>query len=91
MNVIGEIFKILGTNANHVATTMGITRMTVYDWIHGRRKVPKGRVTHLSEILQVPQSLLTKESELNKSEKLLLLGVYAKSILGEDVSVELKN
>lgn len=84
MNAIEEVFKILGTNANSVAKEMGITRHTIYDWINGRRAIPKDRVSHLSELLQVPQYLLTKEDKLDRSDKLLLLEIYSKSILGED-------
>ncbi|KEK23895.1 helix-turn-helix domain-containing protein [Bacillus gaemokensis] len=90
MGVIGEIFEILGTNANNISLAIGVTRHTVYDWMKGRRKIPSERVKQLSELLKVPHYLFEKEGELDRSEKLLLLEVYATSILGEEASVRLK-
>ncbi|MED3976130.1 hypothetical protein P4639_22290 [Priestia megaterium] len=86
MNAISEVFDIVGTNASQVATMLGVTRSTVYDWIGEKRRIPHDRLYQLEDLLKVPRHFFLKK-ELNKIDKIELLKIYASSVLGEEVSI----
>jgi len=52
VTIIGleEILKVFNFNANQIAKEIGVSRQTVYDWLKGKRKIPKERIDQLAEI-----------------------------------------
>lgn len=89
MNAISEVFDIVGTNARQVATMLGVTGSTVYDWISEKRKIPHDRLYQMEDLLKVPRHFFLKK-ELSKIDKMVLLQIYASSVLGEEVVISTK-
>lgn len=52
VNIIGleKIIEVYGTNANQLATKLGVKRFTIYDWLKVRRKIPQKRLDQLSKL-----------------------------------------
>lgn len=63
------LINIYGLKNKDIANTLGISPVTVHDWIKGKRKIPLARIEELSNIFEnIPkeyfQKELTKEDEL---------------------------
>lgn len=52
IDIIGleKVINVFNFNANQIAKKIGVSRQTVYEWIKGKRKIPKDRLEQLSEI-----------------------------------------
>ncbi|WP_197246392.1 helix-turn-helix domain-containing protein [Cytobacillus firmus] len=59
-----KLAKTFGLSVNQIAQDLGIGRQTVYDWLKGKRKIPKERIEQLSKIPEfsnVNKDLFQKE------------------------------
>ncbi|MCZ0870911.1 helix-turn-helix domain-containing protein [Peribacillus sp. AS_2] len=45
-----KAINVFNLNANQIAQKIGVSRQTVYDWLKGKRKIPKERIDQLTEI-----------------------------------------
>ncbi|PEC39829.1 hypothetical protein COF54_24630 [Bacillus toyonensis] len=66
VTIIGleKILKIYSFNANQIAKEIGVSRQTVYDWLKGKRKIPKERIDQLIKIPEfshIDKNLFQKE------------------------------
>ncbi|WP_404323940.1 helix-turn-helix domain-containing protein [Cytobacillus firmus] len=66
ITIIGleKLAKTFGLSVNQIAQELGIGRQTVYDWLKGKRKIPKERIEQLSKIPEfshVNKDLFQKE------------------------------
>lgn len=66
VSIIGleKLAKTFGLSVNQIAQELGIGRQTVYDWLKGKRKIPKERIEQLSKIPEfshVNKDLFQKE------------------------------
>lgn len=73
VTIIGleKLAKTFGLSINQIAQELGIGRQTVYDWLKGKRKIPKERIKQLSkipELSHVNKDLFQKE--INEADEL---------------------
>ncbi|PFF01366.1 hypothetical protein CN325_03740 [Bacillus thuringiensis] len=66
ITIIGleKVINVFNFNANKIAKEIGVSRQTVYDWLKGKRKIPKERIDQLTEIPEfkyVNKELFQKE------------------------------
>ncbi|TDL30705.1 helix-turn-helix domain-containing protein [Jeotgalibacillus sp. S-D1] len=66
ITIIGleKLAKTFGLSVNQIAKELGIGRQTIYDWLKGKRKIPKERIeqlSKLSEFSHVNKDLFQKE------------------------------
>ncbi|MCA1001007.1 helix-turn-helix domain-containing protein [Bacillus thuringiensis] len=66
ITIIGleKVINVFNFNANKIAKEIGVNRQTVYDWLKGKRKIPKERIDQLTEIPEfkyVNKELFQKE------------------------------
>lgn len=63
------LINIYGLKNKDIANTLGISPVTVHDWIKGKRKIPPARIEELSNIFKyIPKRYFQKE--LNELDKL---------------------
>jgi transcriptional regulator with XRE-family HTH domain len=58
-----KVLEIFNKNPNQIANHLGVSRQTVYDWLKGKRKIPKRRITQLT---QIPEFKFIKEEIFQK-------------------------
>ncbi|TVX83304.1 helix-turn-helix domain-containing protein [Peribacillus simplex] len=66
ITIIGleRLIKTFGFSINQIAQELGIGKQTVYDWLKGKRKIPKERIEQLSKIPEfdhIDKKLFQKE------------------------------
>lgn len=83
IDIIGleKVINVFNFNANQIAKEIGVSRQTVYEWIKGKRKIPKDRLEQLSKIPEfshIDKNLLQKE--IDKADELEIELAYFKHL-----------
>ncbi|MBU8689502.1 helix-turn-helix domain-containing protein [Priestia megaterium] len=77
ITIIGleRLIKTFGFSINQIAQELGIGKQTVYDWLKGKRKIPKERIEQLSKIPEfnhINKNLFQKEIDENTELEITL-------------------
>jgi transcriptional regulator with XRE-family HTH domain len=83
-----KVIQVFNLNANQIAKKLGVSRQTVYDWLKGKRKIPKKRIEQLANLPEfkfVNKELFQKE--INEIDKLDIELAYINFLSDKDSEV----
>jgi predicted transcriptional regulator len=65
-----KVLEVFNMNPSKISNQLGVSRQTVHDWLKGKRKIPKNRITLLSQLPEFKYiNVETFQKEINKDDE----------------------
>lgn len=83
MLALEEILKINNMKISDLSKKLGIARGNIYNWINGKRPIPKDKLEELEEMFGIPKELFLKDN-LSRLERLEVENAMAGRLIKEN-------